>query len=111
MLAALEDGNACRKRYYVSIAPLHETPATSRHVVHDLLPVQPQTVEVDEVDVGAHARRQPAAIRHTEEVGGFGCLPLDQMLERQQWPAAAVATPMRQHVTRQARIDDRGAVR
>ena len=102
MLASLEDGNACRKRCLISIDPLHKTPAAGRHVVHELRLVQPQTIKVDDVYVGAQARHQPAAIRHTEEVGGFGCLPLDQMLERQKWPAAAVAPPMRQHVTRQA---------
>lgn len=102
MLASLEDGNACRKRCFISIDPLHETPAAGRHVVHELRLVQPQALEVDDVHVGAQARHQPAAIRQTEEVGGFAGLPLDQMLQRQQWPAAAVATPMRQHETRQA---------
>jgi len=41
MLASLEDGNACRKRCFISIDPLHETPAASRHVVHELWLVQP----------------------------------------------------------------------
>src|SRR5437899_2977903 len=102
MLAPLEDRNACRKRCFISLDPLHEPPATGRHVVHELRLVQLQTIEVDEVHVSAHARHQPAAIRQTEEVGGFAGLPLDQMLKGQKWPAAAVATPMRQHETRQA---------
>src|SRR5438105_2970764 len=102
MLASLEDGNACRNRRLISIGPLHETAAAGRHVVHELRLVQPQTVEVDDVHVGAQARHQPAAIRHTEEVGGFAGLPLDQMFERQPWPAVTVAAPMRQHVTRHA---------
>ena len=76
MLASLEDGNACRKRCFISFAPLHETPAASRHVVYELRLMQPQTVEVDNVHVGALARHQPTAIRHTEEVGGFAGLPL-----------------------------------
>src|ERR1700676_4168950 len=96
MLASLEDGNACCKRCFISIDPLNETPAASRLVVHELWLMQPQMVKVDDVHVGAQARHQPAAIRQTEEVGGFARLPLDQMLERQKWPAAAVATPMRQ---------------
>src|SRR5262245_23975501 len=102
MLASLEDGNACRKRCFISIDPLHETPAASRHVVHKLRLVQPQTVKVDDVHVGAQARHEPTAIRQTEEVGSFARLPLDQMLERQPRPAAAIASPMRQHETRQA---------
>src|ERR1700686_4862259 len=93
MLASLEDGNACRKRCFISIDPLHETPAASRHVVHELRLMQLQAFEVDDVDVGAQTRHQSAAIRHAKEVGGFAGLPLDQMLERQQWPAVAVATP------------------
>ena len=83
MLAALEDRRAGRKRCFIAIDPLHEAPAVSRHVVHELGLVQPQTVEVDQVDVGAQARRQPAAVGQTEEVGGLAGLPLDQMLERQ----------------------------
>src|SRR6202049_5350994 len=111
MLASLEDGNACRKRCFISIDPLHETPAASRHVVHELWLMQPQTVKVDDVHVGAQARQPPTAIRQTEEVGGFAGLPLDQMLQRPKWPAAAVATPMRPHETRQALIHNLGAVR
>src|ERR1700744_6260269 len=74
MLASLEDGNARRKRCLVSIGPLHETPAASRHVVHELGLMQPQTVKVDDIHVGAQARHQPTAIRQTEEVGGFAGL-------------------------------------
>jgi hypothetical protein len=102
VLAALEDGYAGRKRGFVSIDTLYETPAASGHVVDKLRLVQPQTVEVDDVHVGAQARQQPTAIRQTEIVRGFARLPLDQMLNRQPWPAVPVATPMRQHETRQA---------
>src|SRR5215813_14119284 len=63
MLAAFEDRNARRKRRFISFDPLHETPAAGRHVVHELRLVQAQTVEVDDVHVGAQARHKPAAIR------------------------------------------------
>ena len=102
MLATLEDRNACRKRCFISLDALYEAPAAGRHVVHEFRLVQPQTVKVDDVHVGAHARHQPAAILEAEEVGGFAGLPLDQMLERQPWPAVPVASPMRQHEARQA---------
>src|SRR6516165_130327 len=85
MLASLENGNACRKRRFISLDPLHETPAAGRHVVHELRLVQPQTVKIDDVHVGAHAWDQPTAIRQAEKVRGFAGLPLDQMLERQPW--------------------------
>ena len=86
MLATLEDRNACRERCFISVDPLHEAPAAGRHVVDELRLMQPKTVEVDHIHVGAQARHQPAAIRQTEKVGGFAGLPLDQMLERQSWP-------------------------
>ena len=77
MLASLENGNACHDRCLISIDPLHETSAASRHVVHQLWLVQMQTVEVDDIHVGAKARHEPTAIRQTEEVRGFARLPLD----------------------------------
>src|ERR1700754_1377095 len=43
MLASLEDRNARRKRCFISIDPLHETPAAGRLVVHELRLVQPHT--------------------------------------------------------------------
>ena len=91
VLAALEDGNASRKRRLVAIDPLHEAPAVGRHVVHELRLVQPQPVEVDDVDVGTQARREPAAVGQAEEAGGFAGLPLDQLLKRQPRPAMAIA--------------------
>jgi len=86
MLTSLEDGNASRKRCFISIDSLHETPAASRHVVHELWLMQAQAVKVDDVHVGAQARHQPTAIRQTEEVGGFARLPLDQLLEGRSGP-------------------------
>ena len=101
VLATLEDRNASRKRCFVSIDTLYEAPAASRHVVDKLRLVQPQTVKVDDVDIGTQARQQPTAIRKTEKVRCFACLPLDQMLNGEPWPAVPVAPPMRQHETRQ----------
>src|SRR5262245_8989736 len=77
VLAPLEDWNACGKRRFISVDTLHETPAASRHVMDKLRLMQPQTVEVDYIYIGAQARHQPTAIRQTEEVGGFTRLPLD----------------------------------
>ena len=47
VLAALEDGYAGRKRGFVSIDTLYETPTASGHVVDKLRLVQPQAVKVD----------------------------------------------------------------
>ena len=41
MLASLEDGNAGRKRCFISIDTLHEAPAASGHVVDKFWLVQP----------------------------------------------------------------------
>jgi hypothetical protein len=46
----------------VAVDTLHEPAAAGRQVVHDLGLVQAQPVEVDDVDVGAQPRAQPAAI-------------------------------------------------
>ena len=102
MLAPLEDRNAGCERCLVSIDTLYEAPAASGHIVDKLRFVQPQTVKVDEVHIGAQPRHQTTAIRQTKKVRGFARLPLDEMLNGQPWPAASVATPMRQHETRQA---------
>ena len=102
VLAALEDRNTRRKRCFVSINTLNETPTASGHVMNKLRLVQSQTIKVYDIDIGAQAREQPTAIRQTEKVRGFAGLPLDQMLKRQLWPAASVAAPVRQHETRQA---------
>jgi hypothetical protein len=53
VLAALEDRNAGRKRGFVSIDTLYEAPAASGHIVDKLRLVEPQTVEVDDVHIGA----------------------------------------------------------
>jgi len=41
---------------------LDEAPAGSGHVVDKLWLVQPKTVKVDDVHIGAQARQQPTAI-------------------------------------------------
>ena len=64
-----------------------------------------------DTDVGGHAGSEAAAVGETEEIGGLAGLPPDQQLERQARPAMPVAAPVRQHVARQAGIDDRGAMR
>lgn len=101
VLAALEDRNAGRKRGFVSIDTLDKAPAASGHVVDKLRLVQPQTIKVDDVHIGAEPRHQPTPIRKTKKVRSFARLPFDQMLNRQPWPAVSVSTPMRQHETRQ----------
>jgi hypothetical protein len=63
VLAALKDRNAGRKRCFVSFDTLYETPAASGHVVDKLRLVEPQTVKVDDVHIGAQAWQQPTAIR------------------------------------------------
>ena len=45
--------------------------------------MQPQPVEIDQVDIGALARREPAAIVEAEEIGGLAGLALTMLFERQ----------------------------
>ena len=56
VFAAFEDRNAGRERYFVPIDTLNEAPAASGHIVDKLRLVQPKTVKVDEVHIGAQAR-------------------------------------------------------
>jgi hypothetical protein len=81
VLAALEDWDASRKRCFISIDPLHKAPASSRHVVDKLRLMQPQSGEVDHINVGAKTWRESTAIRQSEKVGSFARLPLDEMLD------------------------------
>src|SRR6266699_2786940 len=67
VLAVLEDRRAGDQRRLVALDALNEAPAVGRHVVNQFGLVQPQAVEVDQVDVGALARREPATVVQTEE--------------------------------------------
>ena len=52
-------GDDCR---LVALDMLHEAPAIGRHVVDELGFVQPQTLEIDQVDVGAQSGRKSATV-------------------------------------------------
>src|SRR5690349_20486603 len=94
MLAALEDRRAGDERRLVAVDPLDESPAVRRHVVHELGLLHLQTIEIDQVEVVAQARREPAAVGEAEEIGGLARLAPDQQIERQPGPALPVARPM-----------------
>src|SRR5207248_6475889 len=81
MFAALEDRRTGDHRRFIALDALHETPAIGGHVVDESGLAHVEIVEVDDVDVGAQPRRQPAAIGKAEEVGGLAGLALNQMLE------------------------------
>ena len=110
VLAALEDLRAGDEGSLVAVDLLHEAAAFGRHVVHQFGLLHLQAVVIDQIDVGAQARRKPAAVGEAEEIGGFAGLALDQHFHRQLWAAAPVAAPMGQHEGRHAGIDDRGAM-
>ena len=61
--------------------------------------------EIDQVDVGAQPRRQPAAIGQAEVIGGLAGLAFDDLLDRQPRPAAPVSAPDASHECRHAGID------
>ena len=70
VLAALEDRNAGRKRGFVSIDTLYKR-AASGHVVDKLRLVQPQTIKVDDVHIGAEPRHQTTSIRKDQKSPQF----------------------------------------
>jgi hypothetical protein len=57
VLTALEDGYASRKRCFISIDMLYESPAASGHIVDKLRLVQPKTVKVDDVHISTQTRQ------------------------------------------------------
>ena len=50
--AALEDRHAAAQRHVIAVHVLHQAAATGGQVVDHLRMVQPQVVEVDDVDIG-----------------------------------------------------------
>jgi len=83
VLAALENRDARDQGRRVALGPLHQTLAARREVVHDLGRVQAQPFEVDQVDVGALAGLEPAAVAEAKEIGGLAGLAFYDIFERQ----------------------------
>ena len=91
MLAALEDRGAGDEGCLVALGTLYEAPAAGGKVVDDLRRMKAQPIEIDQVDIGALARLQPAAIMEAEEIGRLAGLPLHHEFERQPRPALPIA--------------------
>jgi hypothetical protein len=70
----------------------HEPASAGRQVVHDLGLVQAQALEIDQVEVGAQPRHEPAAVMEAEEIGGLAGLHPDQLFQWHAGPAAAVGS-------------------
>jgi hypothetical protein len=87
MLAALEDRSSGNERCLVAIDALHESSTIRREIVHQLGLVQPQSIEVYEVDVGAQPWGDAATVGETKKIRRFAGLALDQIFERQARPA------------------------
>src|SRR5205823_2383909 len=106
LLAILKGRRAGHECRAISVGPLHEAAAPGRQIMHDLRLVQTQPVKVDQVDVGAQSRLEAAAVMESEEIGGLAGLHLDELGQGQARAAPPVARPMRQHVGRQAGVDN-----
>src|SRR4029077_2010666 len=74
MLAALVDRRAGDDGRLVAVDFLHEAAAVGRHVVNEFRLLHLQAPVVDQIDIGAQPRRQPAAVVEPEEVGGLAGL-------------------------------------
>src|SRR5207245_6484532 len=82
VLAPLEGWRASQECGDVTVDPLHEAAPAGRKIIDELRLVEPQAVEVDQVDVSAQAGRAPAAVVQAEEIRRLTGLPLDQPLQR-----------------------------
>ena len=76
MLAALEDRGAGDEGCLVALGTLYEAPAAGGKVVDDLRRMKAQPIEIDQVDIGALAGLQSAAVVEAEEIGGLAGLAL-----------------------------------
>ena len=85
VFTALEDRLSGNERRDIAIDALHKAATTGRHVVNEFGHGGPQPAEVDQVDVGAQARRETATIGQIEEIRGLAGLALDQKFQRQTW--------------------------
>jgi hypothetical protein len=82
----------CRRRGSLrSLRRAVQSLAAGGELVNDLGRMQAQPVEIDYVDVGALAGREPAAVVETEEIGGLAGLALNHVFERQAGAAFPVA--------------------
>ncbi len=79
IFTVLEDRGSGNERRAIAVDALNEAATTGGQVMDDLGLVQAQPVEVDDVDVGAKAGLEPAAIVEAEEIRGFAGLHLDQL--------------------------------
>src|SRR5262245_56917558 len=59
MFAMLEGRRSSQERGAVAVDPLHEPAPAGGKIVDELRLVKPQPLEIDQVDVGAQARREP----------------------------------------------------
>src|SRR2546428_11530934 len=110
MLAPLEGRRPGQERGDVAVDPLHEAAAAGRKIVDEFRLIEAQTLEIDQVDMGAQARRESTAVPQAEEIGRLAGLALDRQFERQSRPAPPITAPMQEHVGWHSRIDDRGAM-
>ena len=68
-------------RVTVTISTLHDPAATGRQVEEQFGFMHPQSVEVDDVEIGAEAGGQHATIMESDEASGVTGLTLDQELD------------------------------
>ena len=89
---------------------LHEAPSVGRQVEGHVRRFHVQTVEVDEIDVGLVARRQPSAVGQAVQARRPHGLLVHDELDGQPLAANAVATPVREVERRQTDVADDSAV-
>ena len=96
---------------HVAAGLLHQAPAAGGQVVRHARRLEREPVVVDQVQVGAHARGDDAAVAQAVQRRGLRGLAVHHVLERQLRPAGAVAGPVREHERGHAAVADRAAVR
>ena len=94
----------------VALGSLHEAAAAGGQVERHARQPEGEAVEVDDVEVGAHAGRHQAAVAKAEQLGGLARLAVDDVLERELRAPPPVAGPVGEHERGRAAVADRAAV-
>ena len=92
-------------RVTVTISTLHDPAATGRQVIEQLGLMHPQSVEVDDVEIGAVAGGQHATIMESDETSGVTGLTLDQELDIET-STVSISTPVLQQRRRERTVTD-----
>ena len=91
VFAILKDRRAGDESSAITVNPLHQPSTAGGQIVNHLRLMQPQPIEVDQIDVRSETRCEAAAIGKAEEIGGLDGRDSSRLVLRSKWSMAPVA--------------------